>query len=158
MEAAGPGHWRIAVKNNSPSPLRSEISHHTEGGRPPARRSLFLNPGTVTEFEYSLPPESGKAVLRLPTDAFPADNELLLVRSAPAPVAVSMEIPEQSGKIFRNIINSLRDSPPSRTAQIPTSSCWREKRKMPVPPEKRPSYLQPAANHLTALSRRNGIR
>lgn len=46
-------------------------------------------------------------MLRLPTDAFPADNELLLVRSAPAPVAVSMEIPEQSGKIFRNIINSL---------------------------------------------------
>ena len=107
VEAAGPGHWRIAVKNNSPSPLRSEISIHTESGRPPARRSLFLNPGTVTEFEYSLPPESGKAVLRLPTDAFPADNELLLVRSAPAPVAVSMEIPEKSGKIFRNIINSL---------------------------------------------------
>ena len=98
VEAAGPGHWRIAVKNNSPSPLRSEISIHTEGGRPPARRSLFLNPGTVTGFEYSLPPECGKAVLRLPTDAFPADNELLLVRSAPAPVAVSMGIPEQSGK------------------------------------------------------------
>lgn len=107
VEAAGPGHWRIAVKNNSPSPLRSEISIHTEGGRPPARRSLFLNPGTVTEFEYSLPPECGKAVLRLPTDAFPADNELLLVRSAPAPVAVSMGIPEQSGKIFLNIIHSL---------------------------------------------------
>ena len=107
VEAVGPGHWRIAVKNNSPSPLRSEISIHTEGGRPPARRSLFLNPGTVTEFEYSLPPECGKAVLRLPTDAFPADNELLLVRSAPAPVAVSMGIPEQSGKIFLNIIHSL---------------------------------------------------
>ena len=107
MEAVGPGHWRIAVKNNSPSPLRSEISIHTEGGRPPARRSLFLNPGTVTEFEYSLPPECGKAVLRLPTDAFPSDNELLLVRSAPAPVAVSMGIPEQSGKIFLNIIHSL---------------------------------------------------
>ena len=68
VEAVGPGHWRIAVKNNSPSPLRSEISIHTEGGRPPARRSLFLNPGTVTEFEYSLPPECGKAVLRLPTE------------------------------------------------------------------------------------------
>lgn len=97
-------------------------------------------------------------MLRLPTDAFPADNELLLVRSAPAPVAVSMEIPEQSGKIFRNIINSLPGFSPVPDGSDPDLLLLEGKRKTPVPPEKRPSYLQPAANHLTALSRRNGIR
>ena len=44
-----------------------------------------------------------------------------------------MEIPEQSGKIFRNIINSLPGFSPSRTAQIPASSCWRENGKRQSP-------------------------
>ncbi len=72
-------------------------------------------------------------MLRLPTDAFPADNELLLVRSAPAPVAVSMGIPEQSGKIFLNIIHSLPGFSPVPDGSDPDLLLLEGKRKTPRP-------------------------
>lgn len=127
VEDSGPARWRIAVKNNSSAPLQSAVIIHTEDGRPPAKRPLHLNPGAVTEFEYSLPPECGKAVLRLPPDAFPADDALLLVRTVPKPVTVGMDVPEKAGETFRNIMNGLPGFTPAPAGSAPSLCLLTEK-------------------------------
>lgn len=107
VEGSGTARWRIAVKNNGSAPLQSAVTIHTENGHPPARQPLHLNPGAVTEFEYTLPPECGKAMLLLPPDAFPADDTLLLVRTIPKPVTVRMDMPEKAQETFQKVMNGL---------------------------------------------------
>lgn len=128
VEGGGGGHWRITVKNNSDSPLQSAISVHTEKGASPARIPLFLNPGTVTEWEYSLPPDCGRAMLQLPPDAFPADNALLLVRTIPKPVTVGITLPKRAERTFRNIIGSLPGFSPAPAGSSPSLLLLEEKR------------------------------
>lgn len=101
---SGPG-WRIAVKNNTPSPLRKTVTIH-DGGQP-REQALLLNPNAVTEFEYALPPGCDRATLRLPEDEFPLDDCLLLVRPVPKQVAVNMQTPEKTAAVFRKIQSGL---------------------------------------------------
>lgn len=107
VEDSGTVYWRIAVKNNSAAPAQRSVSIHTEDGQPPRTQPLHLNPGAVAEFEFRLPPECDRATLRLPPDAFPADDTLVLARTTPKPVTVHMDLPEPVAPIFRKIINGI---------------------------------------------------
>lgn len=81
MEGPGEPRWRIAVKNNSAAPVQKSVS--IRAGDVAQEQSLTLHPGAVAEFEYTLPPGCGTAVLRLAPDAFPLDDVLPLVRPTP---------------------------------------------------------------------------
>ena len=105
MEGPGEPHWRIAVKNNSAAPVQKTVS--IRAGDVAQEQSLTLHPGAVAEFEYTLPPGCGTAVLRLAPDAFPLDDVLPLVRPTPKPVAVEMQVPEKTADVFRKIYSGL---------------------------------------------------
>lgn len=127
VEGNGSSHWRIAVKNNSSVPVQTTVTIHADNGSPPSGQPLHLNPGTVTEFEYSLPPECGKAMLRLPPDAFPADDTLLLVRTVPKTVTVSMDLPETAGGTFRKIMDGIPGFTPAPAASTTSLRLLTEK-------------------------------
>ena len=105
MEGPGEPRWRIAVKNNSAAPVQKSVS--IRAGDVAQEQSLTLHPGAVAEFEYTLPPGCGTAVLRLAPDAFPLDDVLPLVRPTPKPVAVEMQVPEKTADVFRKIYSGL---------------------------------------------------
>lgn len=127
VEGAGTAHWRIAVKNNSSAPAQSAVTIHADNEQPPVKQPLRLNPGTVTEFEYSLPPGCEKAMLRLPPDAFPADDVLLLVRTIPKTVTVSMHLPPAAAGTFWKIMDGIPGFTPAPADSTPSLRLLTEK-------------------------------
>lgn len=103
---AGDG-WRIAVKNNSLSPVRKTIAIHAGEGKTPYTRQISIRPGTVSEFQFRLPPGCDRAMLELPPDNFPADDTLLLVRTKPKPISIHSLLPGPEERTFRKIWESI---------------------------------------------------
>lgn len=107
LDASSPNSWRIAVKNNSTVPQSPEITIRLQGRDELLRQKLDILPQQVAEFRFVLPEGVDRADLSLPSDAFSADNRMILLRTSPTPFTLKLSVSDKLKQHIRKIVQGI---------------------------------------------------
>jgi hypothetical protein len=133
--------WRALVSNHAATPQHRTWWIEAQGGRTPAQ-PVDLAPGGLVEITGRLPAGADACTIVLSGDEFPNDDRLPLVRPAPKPLTVSVEIDGAAGTFFTKLLGGVDGVTfaPAGAAQLrvmraPAPGAWPAGAVVALPPE-----------------------